>query len=248
MAGDRFTFITTSDDSRGTVIKSDDQKSKQANGTGVVNGNFQFDSDVTFNEKVNFKIPIGGTPSGSVIAFAGKSAPSGWLMCDGKVYERADYAELASVLGTTFKERPLGEGQSGTSVFYPPTVYFYVPDLRGRVVAGFGDVSGWPGAIGDLDFGDVTGSETYKLTEDEMPKHFHRMRGPNSVSAPQANGGYPSNSGYYGGGTADDRAQEYGTFSTGGGSDSGTTSTGKGEGEPHNNIQPTMALNYIIKI
>jgi len=60
MAGDRFTFITYSDDNRGTVIKSDDQKNKQANGTGVVNGNLQFDSDVTFNKNVNFKIPVSG--------------------------------------------------------------------------------------------------------------------------------------------------------------------------------------------
>ena len=222
MAGDRFTFITTSDDSRGTVIKSDDQKNKQANGTGVVNGNIQFDSDVTFNEKVNFKIPIGGTPSGSVIAFAGKSAPSGWLMCDGKVYERADYAELASVLGTTFKDRPLGEGQSGTSVFYPTEVYFYVPDLRGRVVAGFGDVSGWPGAIGDLDFGNVTGSETHKLSVAEMPSHNHTANSSGYTkrgdSAFEAAGRYTNN-----------------TSMTGG-------------DQPHNNIQPTMALNYIIKI
>mgnify|MGYP001238860361 FL=1 len=81
MAGDRFTFITTSDDRRGTVIKSDDQKNKQANGTGVVNGNFQFDSDVTFNEKVNFKIPIGGNTSiltGSIANGKTIPVPSGY--------------------------------------------------------------------------------------------------------------------------------------------------------------------------
>lgn len=60
MAGERFTFTTYSDDNRGTVIKSDDQKNKKSNGTGVVSGNIQFDSDVTFNKNVNFKIPVSG--------------------------------------------------------------------------------------------------------------------------------------------------------------------------------------------
>ena len=46
MAGDRFQFITYSDDNRGTVIKSDDQKNKKSNGTGVTNGNVVFDSPV----------------------------------------------------------------------------------------------------------------------------------------------------------------------------------------------------------
>jgi hypothetical protein len=60
MAGDRFTFTTYSDDNRGVVFKSDDQKNKKSDGTGVTAGNIQFDSDVTFNKNVNFKIPVSG--------------------------------------------------------------------------------------------------------------------------------------------------------------------------------------------
>ena len=218
MAGDRFTFTTYSDDNRGTIVKSDDQKNKQANGTGVIPGKLIIDCPVEFSKEVT---GVGGTPSGSVIAFAGKSAPSGWLMCDGKVYERADYAELASVLGTTFKARPLGEGQSGATVVVDQNVSFYVPDLRGRTVAGFGDVSGWPGVIGDLDFGDVVGAETHKLSVAEMPSHNHTANSSGYTkrgdSAFEAAGRYTNN-----------------TSMTGG-------------DQPHNNIQPTMALNYIIK-
>tara|TARA_B100001093_G_scaffold175973_1_gene168796 strand:- start:6291 stop:6959 length:669 start_codon:yes stop_codon:yes gene_type:complete len=221
MAGDRFNFTTASDDARGVILRSDDQKNKQANGSGNTNGQIHFDSDVTFNEKVNFKIPISGTPTGSIVAFAGVQAPTGWLMCDGRLYTRADYVELARVLGKTFKDRPLGDGQAGGTVVVDQNVSFYVPDLRGRVVAGFGDVSGWPGAIGDLDFGDVVGAETHKLSVAEMPSHNHTANSSGYTkrgdSAFEAAGRYTNN-----------------TSMTGG-------------DQPHNNIQPTMALNYIIK-
>lgn len=71
------------------------------------------------------------------------------------------------------------------------------------------------------------------LTEAQMPKHFHRMRGPNSVSAPQSNVGTSYDFGVYGGGTADDPAQDYGTFSTGGDAASGSASTGTSNGASH---------------
>lgn len=71
------------------------------------------------------------------------------------------------------------------------------------------------------------------LTEAQMPKHFHRMRGPNTISAPQSNVGTSFDFGVYGGGTADDPAQDYGTFSTGGNASSGSGSTGTSNGDSH---------------
>lgn len=69
------------------------------------------------------------------------------------------------------------------------------------------------------------------LTEAQMPKHYHQMRGPNNISAPQNDQG--TSFGNYGGGTPDDGAQQYGTFSTGGGASSGGTATGTANGESH---------------
>ena len=69
------------------------------------------------------------------------------------------------------------------------------------------------------------------LTEAQMPKHYHQMRGPNNITAPQNDQG--TSFGIYGGGTPDDGAQQYGTFSTGGGSASGGTATGTANGESH---------------
>jgi hypothetical protein len=68
------------------------------------------------------------------------------------------------------------------------------------------------------------------LTEAQMPKHYHLMLGPNSVSSPQGSG---SSSGVYGGGTPDDNTQAYGTYSTGGNASSGSQTTGTSNGDSH---------------
>ena len=65
----------------------------------------------------------GGTPPGTVTAFAGSTAPAGWLLCDGSAVSRTAYAALFAVIGTTY-----GAGNGSTT--------FTLPDLRGRVAAG----------------------------------------------------------------------------------------------------------------
>ena len=52
MAGDRFTFTTYSDDNRGTIVKSDDQKNKKSDGTGVIPGKLIIDCPVEFTKEV----------------------------------------------------------------------------------------------------------------------------------------------------------------------------------------------------
>jgi microcystin-dependent protein len=70
-------------------------------------------------------------PTGAIVAFAGSSAPSGWLMCDGRStgISRTTYAGLFAVIGTTY-----GSGDGSTT--------FNLPDLRGRVIAGEDDMGG----------------------------------------------------------------------------------------------------------
>jgi len=66
-------------------------------------------------------------PAGAVIAFAGSSTPTGWLLCAGQSLLTASYAALFGAIGYTY-------GGSGAN--------FSLPDLRGRVVAGKDDMGG----------------------------------------------------------------------------------------------------------
>ena len=64
-------------------------------------------------------------PSGAIMAFAGTTAPSGWLKCEGQAISRTTYATLYAAIGTAW-----GVGDGSTT--------FNVPDLRGMFVRGTG--------------------------------------------------------------------------------------------------------------
>lgn len=66
-------------------------------------------------------------PVGSVVAFAGSSAPSGWLMCDGALISKTTYASLWAVIGNTYLN-----GRSADANNY------YLPDLREMYIKGAG--------------------------------------------------------------------------------------------------------------
>jgi hypothetical protein len=62
-------------------------------------------------------------PPGSVVGFAGASAPAGWLLCDGSLVSRAGYPELLAAIGVAH-----GVGDGITT--------FALPDYRGRFLRG----------------------------------------------------------------------------------------------------------------
>ena len=68
-------------------------------------------------------------PSGTVIHFAGQTAPAGWLKANGAAVSRTAYAALFAAIGTTYGA---GDGRST----------FNLPDLRGEFIRGWDDGRG----------------------------------------------------------------------------------------------------------
>lgn len=104
---------------------------------------------------------------------------------------------------------------------------FKLPDLRGRAPIGAGQGDG----LTDRVIGTVGGEETHQLSIDEMPYHEHAWENSfYSLVRVSGSGGESIGSG----------SEEY----------SNLRSTGSFQGgdQPHNNMQPFLAVNYIIKV
>lgn len=94
-------------------------------------------------------------PVGSILEYAGETAPTNWLICNGAIISRAIYSDLFELIGETF-----GSGDGETT--------FALPDLRKRVPIGKSE--------NDVDFyslGQTGGEKEHTLTIDEMPAHTH---------------------------------------------------------------------------
>jgi microcystin-dependent protein len=96
---------------------------------------------------------VGAAPVGSIMIWAGSTAPTGWLLCDGTAYSTTTYAALYAVIGTTYG--------SGTGTFR-------VPNLKGRVPVGL------DAAQTEFDTrGETGGEKTHTLVTAELPAHNH---------------------------------------------------------------------------
>lgn len=177
-------------------------------------------------------------PSGAVSPYAGTAEPTGWLFCYGQAISRTTYAALFAAIGTTY-----GVGDGSTT--------FNLPDLRGRVVAGQDDMGGTSanrltnqtGGLNGDTLGATGGSETHTLTEAQLAAHYHFTMwegvSNDQVTTPAASR-YAATQ-YNPGGEND----AFHGFTSTAANVARTSSTGSGAA--HNNVQPTIILNYIIK-
>jgi microcystin-dependent protein len=149
-------------------------------------------------------------------------APSGWALCHGQLLPIIQYQALFSLLGTTYG----GDGQTT----------FALPDLRGRVPMSYGQGPG----LTDRTQGEYAGTETNTLQVSQIPSHNH------SVNAVTTDGNQnvptsslPANT------KALDKEYSSATANT---TMSATMIGNTGGGQPVNNMQPYLVLNYIIAL
>lgn len=81
------------------------------------------DIGVTFPDATT-QTTAANLPAGVILYFANTTVPTGWLFCDGSAISRTTYANLYSVIGSTY-----GVGNNSTT--------FNIPDLRGQFLRGW---------------------------------------------------------------------------------------------------------------
>jgi microcystin-dependent protein len=145
-------------------------------------------------------------------------APSGWLICQGQLAAIADYTALYTLIGTTYG----GNGQSN----------FGIPNLQGRVPVHQGQ---------GLVVGQYGGQETVALTIQQLAAHSH----PLLASSSNGTSNNLQNSVLTGGPNVvyiTNPAQPPPKAMK------ATALTNAGGSQPHDNLQPYLALNWVISL
>lgn len=113
---------------------SDAQPTMRTTYAIAVTGVFPSDGSIVLEQAV-----------GTVLQFAGNYIPRGYMECDGRLLDIAEYETLYQLIGTTYG----GDGENN----------FALPDLRGRVILGAGD---------GFNLGDVVGAPSDTIVQANM--------------------------------------------------------------------------------
>lgn len=211
--------------------------------------------------------------AGTIVAYAGATAPDGWMLCSGIAISRSTHATLFAAIGTTY-----GVGNGSTT--------FNLPDLRGRTIFGRDNMDGTAAdrltstfGIDGTTLGAKGGLPYTSLATTNMASHNHTFTGSqvstNTLShthsyedayyAERGSGGYGNNARVGNVGNTDNDNSFYwrtnsNTHSQGASSiNSGTTShshtlnatgtiSNTGSGNSFEVINPGIIVNYIIKL
>lgn len=148
--------------------------------------------------------------------------PRGYATCSGQILSIAQNTALFALLGTTFG----GNGQTT----------FALPDFRGRVPVGFGQGPG----LTNRDLGEVAGSETVTLINNQMPVHSHTMNAVSEAGDVSA----PANAFLANTGALDKEYKGTGTNVQMNPAVIGAS----GGSQPHANMQPYLVVNIYIAL
>jgi microcystin-dependent protein len=177
-------------------------------------------------------------PLGSIISFAGSSAPnSDFALMYGQAISRTTYAALFSLLSTTY-----GSGDGVTT--------FNVPDLRGRTIAGLDNMGGTAAgrisvAGGNFDgtgLGNSGGGQNQTIAQTNLPNVNFSVSDPGHTHTISNLGttnsfGSGSSTAYFGSGTTTTNSSRTNI----------TVSSG-GSGTALPSLPPIMVMPYIMRI
>jgi microcystin-dependent protein len=164
---------------------------------------------------------------GQILLVGFNFAPVNWHLCDGTLLPIQQYPALFSLLGTYYG----GDGVNN----------FALPDLRSRVPVGIGQGVG----LTNYTIGQTAGAETVTLLASQMPSHNHAISADNAIT----NGAATPANNYLAAGSSGGRAiNNYSTAVAAPAVLNGNSVSFAGANQAHNNIQPVLALNYIIAL
>jgi microcystin-dependent protein len=198
-------------------------------------------------------------PTGTVIPCATATIPEGWVLCDGGVYNGADsrYSALWTAIGTTYG----GTNQAS----------FRVPNLGGRVITGVKTVTPGPGIDGPVGSWGGSSATTLTAAQTGVRSHFHNVTDNGHSHTINHNyGGHTHTIKYWtynyetknadrdmynaDGGNPRVYSSTSATFSMSMNGVNNLTSLSVNNSSAvdasssHDNTQPSMSLNYIIKL
>ncbi|WP_339034901.1 tail fiber protein [Bradyrhizobium symbiodeficiens] len=182
-------------------------------------------------------------PIGAGFDYWGSATPnSSFVFAYGQAISRSTYSALFSLFGTTY-----GAGDASST--------FNIPDLRGRVTAKKDDMGGSPaGRLTPSYFGTaasslgaVGGLESQTLIAAQMPAHSHGIADPGHTHTPPG-----VSAGLWGDNVTGSAAQGGNAFQMTHTSipvvTTGISVQSAGGGGAHNNVQPTIVCNYVIRV
>lgn len=166
---------------------------------------------------------------GQIVMGGWNFAPRGTAFCNGQLLAINQNQALFSLLGTTYG----GDGRTT----------FALPDLRGRVPVHFGQGPG----LSDFSLGQKGGTQTNVLNTNQLPSHNHAFAGEVSVpvssedaNQDEAEGNFLANGTFY-------HNQADAVYGSGPIPVQGTVGN-NGANSPVNNMQPFLAINYVIAL
>ena len=123
--------------------------------------------------KGNFLRSIPTNPVGSIVAYGGIRAPSGWVFCDGSEVLKSDFNELWQTIGHSFKDPQTMTNSSVT--------HFTLPDMRGRMPLGLDNMNGSSASRvidpAASELGSSSGNEFTTVEVNNLPEHEHNLEG-----------------------------------------------------------------------